>query len=165
MVQETVRPNRQYGGAHSPGGKPIPDLDEKDRLLLAALRKNARASLVALARDIDLSRSATHDRITRLEEAGVIRGYTIRQAPETLPDVRAYITVTFKVGESQTSVLDEIKRLPGVVSCHCVSGDIDSIIYCECESTAELSQLRDELAGWESVTAITIRQIIASSVD
>ena len=133
--------------------------------MLRALRQNARASLVALAREIGLSRSATHDRITRLEETGVIRGYIIQQSPETLPDVRAFLTVTFKVGESQTSVLDDIKLLPGVVSSYCVSGDIDSIIYCECDSITQLSELRDELAGWPSVTAITIRQIIASSLD
>ncbi|MCM8557610.1 Lrp/AsnC family transcriptional regulator [Sphingomicrobium sediminis] len=141
------------------------DLDEKDRLLLRALRKNARASLVSLARDIDLSRSATHDRISKLEEMGVIRGYTIELAPDALPDVRGFLTISFKVGESHTNVLDEIKQLPGVVAAYCVTGDIDSVIYCECDSIQQLSQLRDELAGWPSVVSITTRQIIASTQD
>ena len=147
------------------GGKQISDLDEKDRLLLRALRTNARVSLVALAREIDLSRSATHDRIARLEENGVIRGYTVNLAPAALPEVRAFMTVTFKVEESQTTVLDRIKLLPGVEAAYCVSGDIDSIIYCECDSIRQLSDLRDTLAGWDSVVSITIRQIIASSLD
>ena len=120
---------------------------------------------MALARDIGLSRSATHDRIAKLEETGVIRGYTIRLAPDAMPDVRAYLTVTFKVGESHTSVLDDIKLLPGVVAAYCVSGDIDSFIYCECDSMRQLSELRDTLAGWDSVVSITTRQIIASSLD
>jgi len=161
---ENLRPNRRCVGAIEEGGR-ISELDEKDRLLLRALRSNARASLVALAREIGLSRSATHDRITKLEESKVIRGYTIRQDPIALPDVRAFLTVSFKVGESQTSVVDEIKQLPGVVASYCVSGDIDSIIYCECDSMHELSLLRDELASWQSVVSITIRQIIASSLD
>ncbi|MEO1324964.1 MAG: winged helix-turn-helix transcriptional regulator, partial [Pseudomonadota bacterium] len=60
-------------------------LDEKDRKLLAALKQDSRASLVALAREIDLSRSATHDRITRLEERGIIQGYTIIERPDVSP--------------------------------------------------------------------------------
>ncbi|MFN2099031.1 Lrp/AsnC family transcriptional regulator [Altererythrobacter sp. MF3-039] len=143
----------------------IPDLDAKDRLLVRALRKNSRASLVSLARDVGLSRSATHDRITKMEGNGVIRGYTVRLAPDALPPVRAFLTVTYKVGESQTKVIDQIMQLPGVVSNHCIAGDIDSIIYCEFDTMRELSDLRDELAGWDSVVSITIRQIIASSDD
>ena len=162
---EIVRRSRRFGRVPIDGGAAIPDLDEKDRLLLRALRKNARASLVSLARDIGLSRSATHDRITKLEETGVIRGYTIDVAPDALPDVRAYMTVNYKVGESQTAVIEDIMRLDGVVYTHCISGDIDSLIYCECDSMRQLSALRDELAGWDSVVSITIRQIIASSSD
>lgn len=133
--------------------------------MLRALRKNARASLVSLARDIGLSRSATHDRITKLEETGVIRGYTINIAPDALPNVRAYMTVNYKVGESQTAVIEDIMNLDGVVYTHCVSGDIDSLIYCECDSMRQLADLRDELAGWDSVVSITMRQVIASSQD
>ncbi len=115
--------------------------------MLRALRKNARASLVSLARDISLSRSATHDRIAKLEEAGVIRGYTIDVAPDALPDVRAYMTVNYKVGESQTAVIADIMRLDGVAYTHCITGDIDSLIYCECDSMRQLADLRDELAS------------------
>lgn len=141
------------------------DIDEKDRVLLRALKRNARARLVALAREVGLSRSATHDRITKLEELGVIQGYTIKIASEALPEVKAFLTVTYKVGESQTAVIDEIMKLPGVEANYCISGDIDSLIYCECESMRELADLRDEIAGWSSVTHIATRQILASSKD
>lgn len=166
--QETVRRGRHFACQALRvfgGSSKIPDLDEKDRLLLRALRKNARASLVSLARDIDLSRSATHDRITKLEEIGVIRGYTVRVAPEALPNVRAFMTVSYQVGQSHTTVIDEIMQLEGVVANYCVTGDIDTVIYCECETMRQLSDLRDELAGWDSVVSITTRQIIASSED
>lgn len=141
------------------------DLDQKDRLLVKLLRKNARASLVALARDIDLSRSATHDRITRLEENGVIQGYTIRLASEARPATRAFLTVNFETGAAQAALIDTIKALDGVDAVYCLSGDIDSLVYCECDSAAALSELRDELASRAGVTAITTRQILASSLD
>lgn len=141
------------------------DLDEKDRLLVKMLKRNARASLVALAREIDLSRSATHDRVTRLEENGVIRGYTIRLANEARPETRAFLSVQFETSATQASLVDTIKALEGVESVYCLSGDIDALVYCECDNANALSQLRDELASWDGVMAITTRPILSSSLD
>ncbi len=52
-------------------------LDEKDKILIAKLRRNARESLVGLARSVGLSRSATQERMRRLEREGVIKAYTV----------------------------------------------------------------------------------------
>jgi Lrp/AsnC family transcriptional regulator, leucine-responsive regulatory protein len=52
-------------------------LDDKDEALLLALERDARASVVALAREIGLSRSATQERLGRLERSGAIAGYTV----------------------------------------------------------------------------------------
>jgi Lrp/AsnC family transcriptional regulator, leucine-responsive regulatory protein len=52
------------------------DVDEIDRAILAALTADARITIRDLAADVGLSRSATSERIRRLEQAGVIRGYT-----------------------------------------------------------------------------------------
>jgi Lrp/AsnC family leucine-responsive transcriptional regulator len=75
-----------------------PLLDEKDKALVAALRRNARESLVGLARRVGLSRSATQERMRRLEREGVIKAYTVELASEHDPAVRAMIAVTFEPG-------------------------------------------------------------------
>lgn len=138
-------------------------LDSKDILLLTALKKNARASLVSLARDIDLSRSATHDRITKLEEAGVIKNYTIIIADTVLPSVRAYLTIQFEIGGGQTDVVHSICQIPGVQTANCVTGDIDMIVYCECNSMNDLAHIRDAIALFDGVTNISTRQILSTS--
>ncbi|QTD55021.1 Lrp/AsnC family transcriptional regulator [Parasphingorhabdus cellanae] len=139
-------------------------LDAKDIQLLRALKTNARASLVSLARDIDLSRSSTHDRITRLEELGVIKGYTINIDRTQLPLTRAFLTIRFSAGSSQNELAQIVHQMLGVEAAYCLSGDLDMFVYCECESVEELSELRDQLAQHNGVTEITTRQVLASSV-
>ncbi len=147
------------------GVRQIFDLDQKDRALLKALKRNSRASLVALAREIDLSRSATHDRIAKLEEIGAIKGYTVRLHRHALPDVRAFFTLQFETSAAQSAQVLVMKELPGVEAVYCLSGDIDALLYCECENVQQLSELRDTLARHEGVTEISTRQILATSQD
>lgn len=138
-------------------------LDDKDLALVRALKKNARASLVSLGRDIGLSRSATHDRITRLEEAGVIQGYTIKVDRAALPLTRAFLTLRFAPGFSGTPIVMAIHEKPNVAAVYCLAGDVDVLVYCECETIEELSALRDDLASYEGMIEMHTRNILASS--
>ena len=122
-------------------------LDEKDLLLVKALRKNSRASLVSLARDIELSRSATHDRVLKLEESGVIRRFTIDIDRSVLPHTRAFLSIQFASDFAQRDLTDVIHGFQGVEAAYCLSGDIDMLAYCECDSDHELAELRDAIAG------------------
>ncbi|MEM9055201.1 MAG: Lrp/AsnC family transcriptional regulator [Pseudomonadota bacterium] len=135
-------------------------LDDKDRLLLEALTKNARASLVSLARDIGLSRSATHDRITRLEEKGVIAGYTIVRKPSNSPQTEAYLTVQLDTDVRDTVAAAFIASKRGVIHTHCLAGDIDILVFCQCETMADLSDLREEIANHAGVKSVHTRVIL-----
>jgi Lrp/AsnC family transcriptional regulator, leucine-responsive regulatory protein len=68
-------------------------MDEKDRLLMALLAKDARRSIVALARDLDLSRSATQDRLTKLLTSGAIRKFTIVESEEAAARETAHLLI------------------------------------------------------------------------
>ena len=56
---------------------------EADEQLLSLLREDARASTAEIARRLGLSRTTVQNRITRLEQEGVIRGYTVRVDDES----------------------------------------------------------------------------------
>lgn len=139
------------------------NLDEKDRLLVRALKRNARASLVSLARDIDLSRSATHDRVLKLEERGIIQRYTIQVDRAALPNTRAFFSIQFANEVAQRELADEIHALEGVEAAYCLSGDIDMLVYCECDSDHELSLIRDRVSKFEGVIAVRTRHVLATS--
>ncbi len=100
-------------------------VDDKDLRLIRALKDNARASLVSLGRDIGLSRSATHDRIAKLEEAGVIRGYTIKVDRTVLPVVRAFLTISFAPGFSDGDLVEDIYMKEGIEAAYCLAGDVE----------------------------------------
>lgn len=137
-------------------------LDEKDRRLLEALKKNARASLVSLARDIDLSRSATHDRITRLEERGIIERYTIIQKNAGQAKIRAFLTVLLDAETRDTTISPLIASKPGVTGSHCLAGDIDILVECACETMDALSALREDIAAIKGIKSVHTRLILNS---
>ncbi|MEM0984988.1 MAG: Lrp/AsnC family transcriptional regulator [Pseudomonadota bacterium] len=141
--------------------KPI--LDEADKQLLAALKRNSRASLVSLARSIGLSRSATHDRIVRLEESGIIKGYTINVDRVAQPAIKAFLTLRFAPGVSDSSLIETIRKIEGVEVAYCLAGDIDMLVYCEADTSEALGATRDRIALLDGVLEISTRQVLSSS--
>ena len=139
-------------------------LDRKDRLLIAALRENSRASLVALAREIGLSRSATHDRIARLEEHGIVRGYTIRVDEERVDDVRAFLSLQIAPGRDKGDIGAKVGALAGVEQAYCLAGDVDMLVDCRCDNSHELGRLREKIAGLEGVADCATRIVLATHV-
>ena len=107
-------------------------LDDFDRKILAALRDNGRASNVEIAHQVGLSEAPCSRRVRRLEEAGVIEGYTARLQPEAIGlGFRAYVTLVldYITGSTAQQFIDRMAEIPEVVSCYIVSGAHDAILY------------------------------------
>lgn len=97
-------------------------IDSYDRKLLKELQENARLSYADLGRRIGLSPSATAERLRRLEEGGIIEGYTVIINREALGlPILAYVRMTCDGGRYQ-SFLKFIKTLEPVRECHHVTG-------------------------------------------
>lgn len=137
-------------------------LDEKDRILIGALRKNARESLVGLARSVGLSRSATQERMRRLERDGVIKSYTIALASEHDPAVRAMIAVTFEPGFRCKHVVPHLSGIPEIVACHSLTGSIDMMVMVACDTNATLERIRDAVAAVQGVATATTHIVLGT---
>lgn len=137
-------------------------LDDKDKILIAALRRNARESLVGLARSVGLSRSATQERMRRLEREGVIRAYTVELASEHDPAVRAMIAVTFDPGFRCKHVVPRLAGIPEIVACHSLTGSIDLMVHVACDSNATLNRIRDVVASVQGVATATTHIVLAT---
>ena len=69
-------------------------MDATDQQLLSLLRKDARASVATLAQKLGVSRGTVSNRITKLEDAGIIVGYTVRLRPDSEPnEIQAWMSV------------------------------------------------------------------------
>ncbi len=111
---------------------PPPWLDEFDRKILAVLRDNGRASNVEIAHKVGLSEAPCSRRVRRLEDAGVIEGYTARLQPDAIGlGFRAYVTLVldYITGSTAQQFIDRMAEIPEVVSCYIVSGAHDAILY------------------------------------
>jgi Lrp/AsnC family leucine-responsive transcriptional regulator len=98
-------------------------LDAADSKILGALADNARLSLADLGRLLAMSPQSAADRLRRLEDQGVITGFTVKLDPQALGlTVGAYIRIRPAMGELPrvTKLLAEI---PEIVECDRITGD------------------------------------------
>ncbi|QLH75488.1 MAG: Lrp/AsnC family transcriptional regulator [Methanomassiliicoccales archaeon] len=119
-------------------------LDEKDMAILAELMKDARRSTKAIAKDLNIPRATVHERIKRMLDRGIIKGFTV------LPDyiklgepVTAFILVSFLPNSSvsQREVAQRIAMLEGVQEVHLISGEHDIIIKVRGRSMESIGSL------------------------
>jgi Lrp/AsnC family transcriptional regulator, leucine-responsive regulatory protein len=100
-----------------------PPLDSVNVAILRALSADARMSMSALARAVGLSAPAVTERVQRLEEAGVIRGYRVDIDPAAIGlPVAAWVRI--KPGPGQLmKIADLAASIPEVVECHRITGE------------------------------------------
>ncbi len=134
-------------------------IDPVDRKLLAALIDNARISTAELARTVGLSAPSVAERIRRLEEAGVIEGYTARINPEALGlPISAWLRIRPVPGALGT-VAKILQGLPEIVECDRITGEDCFLARAHVPSVTDLEALIDEIIPH----AMTNTSIIQSS--
>jgi Lrp/AsnC family transcriptional regulator, leucine-responsive regulatory protein len=120
-------------------------VDSVDRQLLDALRRNARATYAELARIVNLSAPAVHERVTKLEAAGVITGYHAAIAAESLGYAMNALIGIFITDSADTDDLAEsLAAVPAVEHCWFVAGEETFVVKVRVPDVAGLeSTIRD----------------------
>src|ERR1700682_3217490 len=90
-------------------------MDERDRRILSALQRDGRISYRRLAALVNLSPNATAERVFRLQEAGVIRGFSVLVTPEALGyKLQAYVDVKLQAGTSMQAFEKALQKMDSV---------------------------------------------------
>jgi Lrp/AsnC family leucine-responsive transcriptional regulator len=120
-------------------------MDDVDRKLVDALRANARATYAELARVVGLSAPAAHERVSKLEAAGVITGYHAAVTPEALGyATNALIGIFITDNGDVDEITDALTALPAVEDCWFVAGEETFVIKVRVPDVAHLeSTIRD----------------------
>jgi Lrp/AsnC family leucine-responsive transcriptional regulator len=138
-------------------------VDDRDRDIIAALQQDARATYAEIARRVGLSPSSVHDRVRKLEQGGVIRGYRAVIDPEEVGlHVTALIAVTPLDPRQPDDLPERVVEFPEVEDCHSVAGDENYILKVRTRTTAELEDLLRRLrekAGVHTRTTIVLSTI------
>lgn len=139
-------------------------MDDKDRLLLSLLRRDARRPVVALARDLGLSRTATQDRLAKLQASGAIAGFTIVGGDERGREL-AYLIVRLERGARCAQIVPKVRTIPMVEAIHSVTGAIDMIVCVAAEHVEGIEKARVELAGLAGVAEVSTHVVLERFVD
>lgn len=120
-------------------------MDATDQQLLSLLRKDARTSVATLASKLGVSRGTVSNRIIKLEDAGVIVGYTVRLRPDAQPqEISAWMSIAVE-GNSTRAVIASLLGEPGVASLHDTNGRWDLLAELRAANLSELSQVLERI--------------------
>ncbi len=120
------------------------EIDQTDRRILTVLQRHGRMSNAELAEHVNLSPSACHRRVQRLEKSGVITGYVaLLDAREV--DRRSTVFVEITLSGQADEVLDafekEVSRIPDVLECHLMAGSADYLLKVVARDTDDFARI------------------------
>lgn len=117
------------------------ELDETDHAILRMLKKDARASMTAIADAVHISRAGAHARIKRMTDAGVITGYTVRTDPMLLGHhASAYVMVAIEQASWQ-EVRDRLRGIVEVEHMALMGGDFDVLLLVRARDNRDLRRI------------------------
>ncbi|MEO5323803.1 Lrp/AsnC family transcriptional regulator [Mesorhizobium sp. CC13] len=120
-------------------------LDDIDRRIVEILVEDARISLKELAQRVGLSSPSASERLKRLEERGVIRGFTIEVDPAALGyTLQAIVRIRPLPGKLHV-VQDLIQQIPQFSECDKVTGDDCFVARLHIRSIDELDKILDQI--------------------
>ncbi|AKU10669.1 transcriptional regulator, AsnC family [Azoarcus sp. CIB] len=106
-------------------------MDRIDLKILAELQKDARVSFVELARRVGLSKTPCAERVRKLEEGGVIRGYHADLDPVAMDRAHVVIVQVLLSGTTahELKLFNEaVQRIPEIQTCQMIAGDFDYLL-------------------------------------
>lgn len=119
-------------------------LDGIDRRILRALQRNGRMSNADLSDDVNLSPSACHRRVQRMEKEGYIKNYVaLLDARKLNVPTTVFVEITLR-GQTD-DILDafekSVSRIPDVLECHLMAGTADYLLKVVAENTEDFARI------------------------
>jgi len=135
-------------------------LDRRDLDILGVLQRDGRATYAEIGKHVGLSPSSVHQRVRKLEGAGVIRGY---RATVDLEAIGLYVTALVSImpldPKQPDDLPDRVLELPEVEDCFSVAGDENYVLKVRTKTTEHLEEpLRRirEKAGVQTRTTVVL---------
>ncbi len=137
-------------------------MDRLDQNLLEMLLKNAREPITSLSHALGVSRATVTERMRKLEERGIIAGYTLRISDSALRrHIAAHVMVAVET-RSDHAVQAELRKLSSIHALYAVSGLYDMIAVLRADTTEALDQDLDSIRNIKGVVK-TVSSIILST--
>lgn len=120
-------------------------MDDVDHRLIALLRDNARTPVSTLAQKLHVSRGTVQNRLARLEEQGVVVGYTVRLRPDAEPrGIRAWMNIEIE-GNTARRVLQSLRGEPAIQALHTTNGRWDIVAELRAENLEDFDRALERI--------------------
>lgn len=117
-------------------------MDINDSKVIKQLMEKGRSTWAELGTLVGLSAPATADRVHKLEDAGVIKGYSALVDPDAIGcGLAALISVIVEQQDQRINLLKKVNELSEILECHHVAGDVDYVLKVRCTGTRDLERL------------------------
>jgi len=137
----------------------------KDLQLIQLLKRNARASVSDLSRQLGVSRTTIAQRIERLENKGIIQGYTLKLG-DNAEQIQIQARTNLVVEPSENAgIVEELSKIPVIETLYAVSGKIDFIAIIHVSSTSELDKYLDQISEISGIKSTETAIVLATKFD
>ncbi|WP_054703942.1 Lrp/AsnC family transcriptional regulator [Bacillus sp. JCM 19041] len=131
-------------------------MDKMDRDILKLLQENARMTISELSKELSLSRPSMSERLLRLQEKGVIEGFSARVS---LKNIGKNILLLIQVSGLKVSLHefeDMVKREHEIIECHRVTGEVSYFIKAAVSDVNSMRKLIDRLIPYGTINTSTV---------
>jgi len=139
-------------------------MDKFDQAIITELRKNARASISQISQQVSLSRSAVSERIKKLENSGVIRGYQVLLSGSQTEGVSVYFEIQHRCAKC-SDVVPLFTNIPEVVTCNGITGDMDLLVFVKAPSMRRIHEIREFLDRQENIIKIKTHVVMSEWIN
>jgi Lrp/AsnC family leucine-responsive transcriptional regulator len=148
-------------------GEQLSKLDEIDFRILSILQEDGRTPVAEIARQVNLASPSIHERISKLEQEGIIKGYTVILDSKKLgKDVTAFIGI--RVNHALSSgdmVVSELMKIMNILEAHTVTGDDDILIKVKTENTTTLEKLLKKIYSIKGILNTKTIVVLSSPIE
>jgi Lrp/AsnC family leucine-responsive transcriptional regulator len=117
-------------------------MEKLDRRILALLARDGRMSYTDIGKETGLSTSAAQQRVRRLEQRGLIKGYHARLDADQLGLlVTAFVAIKPFDPSQPDDAPDRLKHIEEIISCYSVAGDASYLLKVQVPSMTHLESL------------------------
>jgi Lrp/AsnC family leucine-responsive transcriptional regulator len=139
-------------------------LDEIDLKILKMLQENGRVKRNEIAQATGLSVPSVSERMKKLEDAGIIKGYTaILDSKKLGKDITAFVFVSIDSSKNYPLFIERVMDVDEILECHSITGEGSHLLKVKTENTSTLEKLLARIQSWPGVTG-TRTNIVLSTI-
>ena len=141
-------------------------MDSIDKKILSLLSEDGRKSASNISEDVGLSVPATSDRIKKLVDNGIVKGFKpIIDSKLINHDITAFITVFSESSKNFEKVVTNARLNSNIMKCYTTTGDGSHLLLVKVHNTEKLEKLLRTIQSWPGVSRTQTQLVLSSYIN